>query len=348
MNKIKPIVIGVIIIFLLALILVFISKQLKKDEPLPEREKSAEEAQLDWLKQEALMRWEINCAEENGIWVPEHEMCYQDNIASEMKTSCELMNGFWLEDSLIYECRINNEIFKKGEWALIDWEKYENSKQSCLANKGEWLGGAQEACKINGNIFYSNQWLLLAEMEKSCVKEFKGKWLGGEKMECLLDGIIYPGNWVQIINMKDSCLNYGGEWLGGDDSSCLVDEAIYSNKSWELIEDAKFSCNQYGGEFIGGDIFACSINDEIFYNKQWERASVAPNMSAMCESDGGIWLDEYRECEGLSVDWCIKAESTFSEIRGLSFNECASACRHNPEADMCTMQCVPVCTLNLR
>ena len=54
-----------------------------------------------------------------------------------------------------------------------------------------------------------------------------------------------------------------------------------------------------------------------------------------CATEGGKWLAEYQECEGVSQIWC--------QTNGGKFNECASACRHDPNAEICTMQCVIVC-----
>jgi hypothetical protein len=61
------------------------------------------------------------------------------------------------------------------------------------------------------------------------------------------------------------------------------------------------------------------------------------NLAALCAEKNGNWLEEYSECEGGGdADWC--------RTYGGNFNECASACRHNPEAEICTMQCVLVCS----
>lgn len=57
--------------------------------------------------------------------------------------------------------------------------------------------------------------------------------------------------------------------------------------------------------------------------------------SGSCESAGGKWLTEYRECEMISREWC-------EQEMGI-FHECESACRHDSSAEMCTMQCVLVC-----
>lgn len=54
-----------------------------------------------------------------------------------------------------------------------------------------------------------------------------------------------------------------------------------------------------------------------------------------CLSFDGNWLTDSNECEGMPKDMC--------EELGGTYNECASACRNDPEAEMCTMQCVLVC-----
>jgi hypothetical protein len=59
------------------------------------------------------------------------------------------------------------------------------------------------------------------------------------------------------------------------------------------------------------------------------------NPEGACLSFDGNWLEESQECEGMAESQCAASGGTF--------NECASACRNNPEAEMCTMQCVVVC-----
>lgn len=61
----------------------------------------------------------------------------------------------------------------------------------------------------------------------------------------------------------------------------------------------------------------------------------APNPEGACLSFDGNWLSDSQECEGMSKEQC--------ETLGGIFNECASACRNDPEAEICTMQCVIVC-----
>lgn len=58
-----------------------------------------------------------------------------------------------------------------------------------------------------------------------------------------------------------------------------------------------------------------------------------------CENDGGVWYEYNFSCEmnTLSREECV--------LRGGEFNECNSACRHDKDAEICTMQCVTTCTI---
>jgi hypothetical protein len=57
----------------------------------------------------------------------------------------------------------------------------------------------------------------------------------------------------------------------------------------------------------------------------------------VCQSKNGTWLEKYSECENADKQWCATS--------GGKFDECGSACRHNPDPNApCTKQCVPLCT----
>lgn len=56
---------------------------------------------------------------------------------------------------------------------------------------------------------------------------------------------------------------------------------------------------------------------------------------AECTGMGGEWLEPYSECEGISEEQCGQL--------GGEYDSCASACRNDPDAEVCTMQCVQVC-----
>ncbi|MFA7049927.1 MAG: hypothetical protein WC164_02330 [Patescibacteria group bacterium] len=61
------------------------------------------------------------------------------------------------------------------------------------------------------------------------------------------------------------------------------------------------------------------------------------SLAESCESNSGTWLEDFSECEFVSENWCLENNGTF--------NECESACRHDEEAEMCILMCVPVCKL---
>jgi hypothetical protein len=49
----------------------------------------------------------------------------------------------------------------------------------------------------------------------------------------------------------------------------------------------------------------------------------------------GKWLPEHNECENINEEQCALLNG--------EFNECASACRHDPSAEFCIAVCVSVC-----
>ena len=85
----------------------------------------------------------------------------------------------------------------------------------------------------------------------------------------------------------------------------------------------------------------CEVKNKCL--RIWEeKCEVAPapveDKKISCEQKGGEWFTDNNVCEinSLSKDACI--------AQGGEFNECASACRHDPTAGACTMQCVLTCT----
>lgn len=72
-------------------------------------------------------------------------------------------------------------------------------------------------------------------------------------------------------------------------------------------------------------------------------SSTNPAVSeSACRAQGGEWYAGDKVCEINSL-----SEATCT-ARGGVFNTCASACRHDPNAQMCTMQCVLTCTFGAK
>jgi hypothetical protein len=60
-----------------------------------------------------------------------------------------------------------------------------------------------------------------------------------------------------------------------------------------------------------------------------------PNVKGVCEDANGKWLENYHECEGIEEEECKNS--------GGSYDDCSSACRHDPSATNCITLCVRVC-----
>jgi hypothetical protein len=104
---------------------------------------------------------------------------------------------------------------------------------------------------------------------------------------------------------------------------------------------------QYIGQFENvtqtTELTALPAQDDTTNQPEQATTSTSTNQTGgsrtarLCEQAGGHWLAEHDECENVTEKWC--------EEQGGSFNACASACRHDPDAQMCTQQCVFVCSL---
>lgn len=89
-----------------------------------------------------------------------------------------------------------------------------------------------------------------------------------------------------------------------------------------IIDETKLTDNewQYLDEYLSNDSTNLTIPD---------------NSNSPCEKAGWKWSEEFKECLGIDAATC--------ENIGGKFNECASACRNDPKAEICTMQCVQLC-----
>lgn len=79
------------------------------------------------------------------------------------------------------------------------------------------------------------------------------------------------------------------------------------------------------------------INSEMNYIDDSVVGEESPALRDACAFAGGNWLADFSQCEYVDETWCLD--------NGGVFSECESACRNNPEAEICTLQCVPVCQL---
>jgi len=87
------------------------------------------------------------------------------------------------------------------------------------------------------------------------------------------------------------------------------------------------------GTVILGGIY---LFDSYFIIQEANKTAQTENPDK-CTILGGKFIEGYNECEEISKDAC--------DSIGGAFEECASACRHDSGDVICTMQCVPVCSL---
>jgi len=99
-------------------------------------------------------------------------------------------------------------------------------------------------------------------------------------------------------------------------------------KKDEVIVTDFDSCVEAGNPVTRSYPAQCSHDGETYVEEIKDK-------DYLCQTNGGKWIESAKECEGISKTTCDELEGTFLE--------CESACRNNPEAQVCTMQCVQVC-----
>jgi hypothetical protein len=72
-------------------------------------------------------------------------------------------------------------------------------------------------------------------------------------------------------------------------------------------------------------------------------ACTPQDIAASCTQSGGEWDSIHNECATMDAAADIRG---FCEQNNGAYQECASACRHNPDADFCIQVCVQVCAIN--
>ena len=141
-------------------------------------------------------------------------------------------------------------------------------------------------------------------------------------------------------SLDKRCTDLGGTWLpehseceGISESSCsdLGGDFESCASACRHDEDAEVCTKQC--------VFVCELSDKISHEsggkEKIEDVSDTNSFEEKCLNEGGDWLSEHNECEHVNKDFCEKTEGIY--------DSCASACRHDEDADMCIQVCVPVC-----
>ena len=145
---------------------------------------------------------------------------------------------------------------------------------------------------------------------------------------------------------EHGCLGPAGYNWNEEVNACI--------REWELDESQRKASKiavdhvgyQHATTIVSVDVFRCPGCFSVHLEQGEKRiphtialngwkVTEMPKTDFGCEDAGGNWLTEHNECEYGDREWCDQA--------GGMFAECESACRHDSEAEICTMQCVPVC-----
>lgn len=96
----------------------------------------------------------------------------------------------------------------------------------------------------------------------------------------------------------------------------------------------------YAGSTVNKSDYVVTFRVESSYSGSVDTGDLfqtVPTGTNACENVGGTWDETNKECLGVDSSMC-------QEIGGM-FDECASACRNDKNAEVCTMQCVQVCKI---
>lgn len=119
------------------------------------------------------------------------------------------------------------------------------------------------------------------------------------------------------------------------DGSCFAGNKEYVNTQ----EQCPDYCSGIAGNLkLTCETNQCKLDSTLPADKDKITKPSTAQVKADCVELNGKWLEEYKECEGMPQTQC--------ESLGGTFNECGSACRHNPEAKACILMCVPYCAFN--
>ncbi len=120
------------------------------------------------------------------------------------------------------------------------------------------------------------------------------------------------------------------------DAYFMVDNFLYC----ELYYDGCNNCTIHEWYNLACTKKACVEREqrECLQYVEMEEEMIDLNMdqvAILCEDQWGTRDVMYHECHGIDAMMC--------EEYGGRFEECGSACRHDPEAEICTLQCVIYC-----
>jgi hypothetical protein len=117
-------------------------------------------------------------------------------------------------------------------------------------------------------------------------------------------------------------------------------EEVFCRGEWRVVEECELKDEEVKG--ITDEVIVVDEKTELEIKEDQilleVKAKIQGERAVKCTESGGSYDLSNDECLGVSGAMC-------TDIGG-AWNECASACRNNPEAVVCTMQCVQICEFN--
>ena len=200
-----------------------------------------------------------------------------------------------------------------------------------------------------GREFVSDSWEDLPE-KTTTVPISQEEWnelvdvIDFEKFNSLPDRIGCPGcadapvEWIEIsYGGKTKKIEFEARESIPEITQLIIKLQEIRNRTVSSSIDSFEDCVAAGNPVMESYPRQCRTSDGRNFVEDINPRIMSPEVQ--CQNYNGTWLPEFNECEGISEEHCTTMNG--------NFNECESACRHMPESEMCTLQCVQVCVIPL-
>ena len=242
------------------------------------------------------------------------------------------------------------------EWAVIDNPRSIQPIIKTGTNAGFCLGYCFTDFTITsdeivysqtGREFVSDSWEDLPE-KTTTVPISQEEWselvdaVDFQKFNSLPDKIGCPGcadapvEWIEIsFGGKTKRIEFEARDSIPEITSLIIKLQEIRNRTVSSLIDSFEDCVAAGNPVMESYPRQCRTSDGRNFVEDINSKIMSPELQ--CQNYDGKWLSDYNECEGISEEQCSVMDG--------DFNECESACRHMPDSEMCTLQCVQVCVI---
>jgi len=256
---------------------------------------------------------------------------------------------YWTDHCNVFDSK--SEIYKKCITKAKDG--YVSIKQ--LASKSMWWQWSYSESLDNPRMFVMNSEnvVTMPLMLRNQIKNWQNCNTlilpdGTEKRQNCYDITKNTTDFVWLKSFKFDVNNWINE-VNSINYKSTFEKLYKSNNEYEDLEYRQIQNTDMRVGFLGDITYMLNNDFAHFFNSkntsQQKYININKlidmkidnnsNKETLCKNAGGERLSSSNECEWISKNTC--------ESAGGKFNECASACRNNPSAEMCTMQCIIVC-----